>query len=825
MNASPTPLRIWVDGTEQQLRPAGRFTIGRTPDNDIAIVHPLVSRQHLAIEWRGVGWSAVDLGSTNGLYVDGVRTPGLNLQGNRRIRLGNSMTGPIIDIAVTRPSPPGAASSGRPSGPHRQVGWPQRGAMNQPRSGPMNRLPAPPGFSGAAAAPHLQALHQNMSAVYRVDPDGQITPQAGSARRESIDIGASARLSIGRTPDNNIVVSDVLASRHHAQLLSTPHGLVIEDLRSVNGTYVDGRRISRQTLAEGSVVTIGNSDFVVQGGTLVRGQSQAAVADGLHVQAVGLTIDGKQLLHEVEFAARPGSLTAVIGPSGAGKSTVSKIIAGAANPSTGSVTFEGRGVHAEYEALRTRIGMVPQDDVLHRRLTVRQALRYAAELRLPPDMSTADRDNVIGGVLAELQLTEHLDTRVDKLSGGQRKRASVAMELLTGPSLLILDEPTSGLDPALDRQVMTTLRRLADAGRVVIVVTHSLTYLSMCDQVLLLAPGGKTAYCGSPAAVGPAMGTEDWAEIFAYVVDQPDAAHHRYRARTHHPPAKPPNPRTGSSIRPPQTSFRRQTSTVSRRQVRLILADTGYLVFLGLLPVVLGLLSLVIPGTAGFDLNSSTSLGETVQILVVLVVGASFMGAALTVRDLVGERAIFVRERAVGLRPGAYLGAKLVVFFVVSIVQCAVMVAITYAGKGTPGPGLFTSGAVELFVAVAFLGCVSTVIGLAISAAVRSSEQTMPPLVVVVMVQLVFCGGLFPLAGRAGLDQLSWIFPARWGYAAAANAVDLRTVSPSSPSTQKETIWDQTVADAALAYGAMTVIAAILVWFTYRRLALKKKSF
>lgn len=820
MNASPTPLRLWVDGTEQRLRQAGRFTIGRTPDNDIPIVHPMVSRHHLAIEWSGDAWRIVDVGSTNGFYADGKRLTGMMLSGNHRIRLGDNAVGPLVDIAVMQPATGGHAAPAQ----YRSAPIPHRGAQPPPRAHPAPMRPAPPGFSGASAAPHLQALHQNVSAVYQISPDGQISPQGGSGQREAIDIGASALMSIGRTPDNDIVVSDVLASRRHAQLTASPQGLVIEDLRSVNGTYVDGRRISRQLLTEGSVVTIGNSDFVVQGGTLVRGQSQAAVADGLHVQAIGLNIDGKQLLHEVEFAAGPGSLTAVIGPSGAGKSTVSKIVAGGANPSTGTVTFEGRSVHAEYEALRTRIGMVPQDDVLHRRLTLRQALRYAAELRLPPDMSKADRDNVIHGVLAELQLIEHLDTRVDKLSGGQRKRASVAMELLTGPSLLILDEPTSGLDPALDRQVMSTLRRLADAGRVVIVVTHSLTYLSMCDQVLLLAPGGKTAYCGSPGAVGPAMGTEDWAEIFAYVAEQPDAAHERYRARNRRPPARTPSRRAGSPIRPPQTSVARQTSTVSRRQVRLILADTGYLVFLALLPIVLGLLSLVIPGTAGFDVNSSTSLGETVQILVVLVIGASFMGAALTVRDLVGERAIFVRERAVGLRPGAYLLAKIVVFFVVSVLQCAVMVAITYAGKGIPGSGLFTAGAVELFVAIAFLGCVSTLIGLAISAAVRSSEQTMPPLVVVVMVQLVFCGGLFPLAGRVGLEQLSWIFPARWGYAAAANAVDLRAVSPSSPSTQKETIWDQTVANAALAYGAMTVIALILAWFTYRRLVLKKKS-
>src|SRR5262249_37808428 len=158
--------------------------------------------------------------------------------------------------------------------------------------------------------------------------------------------------------------------------------------------------------------------------------------------------------------------------------------------------------------------MVPQDNIVHRQLTVNRELGYAAELRLPPDTSKADRAAVVANVLEELDLTKQADTRVDKLSGGQQKRASVALELLTGPSLLILDEPTTGLDPALDSQVMMMLRQLADAGRTVLVVTHSVSYLDLCDQLLLLAPGGKTAFFGPPDEIGSVMGTTNWAHIF-----------------------------------------------------------------------------------------------------------------------------------------------------------------------------------------------------------------------------------------------------------------------------------------------------------------------
>lgn len=296
--------------------------------------------------------------------------------------------------------------------------------------------------------------------------------------------------------------------------------------------------MEQSSLREGDTVTIGNVDLVVQDGTLVKPTTATRVG-GLEVQSIDFVVEGgKKLLDDISFSAGPGSLTAVIGPSGAGKSTLARLIVGNTQPSAGKVSFEGHGVHAEYAVMRNRIGMVPQDDVVHPQLTVSQALHYAAELRLPPDTTKEDREQVVSRVLEELEMTKHAETRVDKLSGGQRKRASVAMELLTGPSLLILDEPTSGLDPALDRQVMSLMRQLADAGRVVVVVTHSLTYLSYCDQVLLLAPGGKTAYCGPPRSIGQEMGTTDWADIFANAAADPDGVHQAYLSR--HPAANKP---------------------------------------------------------------------------------------------------------------------------------------------------------------------------------------------------------------------------------------------------------------------------------------------
>ncbi|MGB9305675.1 MAG: ATP-binding cassette domain-containing protein, partial [Mycobacterium sp.] len=606
-------------------------------------------------------------------------------------------------------------------------------------------------------------------------------------------------IKIGRADDNDIVIPEVLASRHHATLVPTAGGTEIRDNRSINGTFVNGVRVESAVLHDGDVVTIGNNDLVFADGTLSRREETAAATGtgGLDVRAVAWTIEGnKRLLDDISLVARPGTLTAVIGPSGAGKSTFAKLVAGYTHPTSGTVVFEGHNIHAEYASLRSRIGMVPQDDVVHGQLTVKQALMYAAELRLPPDTNKADREQVVARVLEELEMTKHLETRVDKLSGGQRKRASVALELLTGPSLLILDEPTSGLDPALDRQVMTMLRQLADAGRVVLVVTHSLTYLDVCDQVLLLGPGGKTAFCGPPSQIGPAMGTTNWADIFSTVADDPDAAQARYLARTGGPPPVPPTEEPAELGDPSHTSLLRQFSTIGRRQVRLIISDRGYFIFLAILPFIMGALSMSVPGDVGFGKpnpmgNAPTEPG---QILVLLNVGAVFMGTALTIRDLIGERAIFLREQAVGLSTTAYLLAKVCIYTVFAIVQSGIVVAITIVGKGGPTQGAVALGSpeLELFADIAMTTVASAMLGLLLSSLAKSNEQIMPLLVVAVMSQLVFSGGMIPVTDRAGLDQMSWATPARWGFATSASTVDLLTLQGKVPATPHDSHWHHT---------------------------------
>jgi ABC-type multidrug transport system ATPase subunit len=836
---APPALTVRYDGSTRTFAAGNDVVIGRDLRADVRIAHPLISRAHLVLRFDQGRWVAIDNGSLNGMYVNGRRVPAVDIRDGQQINIGNP-DGPGLTFDVGRHqgsagTPPQTTSVALPSRPSTaRPTQPPPPAQPPSTSRPQPMYPSgqqPPYPSGPQAYPSAPAAHApSTSQPVRPAPAPQSMSSPGlesvtvlgptaAPRTSEGNLGTSmlkilrpgrpsdvptGSIKIGRATDNDIVIPDVLASRHHATLVPSPSGTEIRDNRSINGTFVNGARVDSAVLHDGDTVTIGNVDMVFRGGTLARRtETEAATrTGGLEVHGVTWTIEGnKTLLDNISMSARPGTLTAIIGPSGAGKSTFARLVAGYTHPTTGTVSFEGHDVHADYASLRSRIGMVPQDDVVHGQLTVRQALMYAAELRLPPDTTKADREQVVNEVLEELEMTNHLDTRVDKLSGGQRKRASVALELLTGPSLLILDEPTSGLDPALDRQVMTMLRQLADAGRVVLVVTHSLTYLDVCDQVLLLAPGGKTAFYGPPNQIGASMGTTNWADIFSSVAGDPDAAHKRFVAQHGPPPPQPPAQKPADLGSPTRTSVRKQFSTISRRQMRLIVSDRGYFIFLAVLPFIMGVLSLSVPGNVGFGvpvpaIQGGEAPNEPGQILVLLNVGAIFMGTALTIRALIGERAIFQREQAVGLSTTAYMFAKVFVFAGFALVQSAIVVAINILGKKW-GPGAVTSGAVignrtlELYVDVAACCVAAAMVGLALSALAKSNEQIMPLLVVAIMSQLVFQGGMIPVTGRVVLDQLSWFTPARWGFACTASTIDLIRLVPG-PLTPQDSHWKHT---------------------------------
>ncbi|AWT41367.1 MULTISPECIES: FHA domain-containing protein [Streptomyces] len=711
------------------MAPVRDYHVGRDPLSDIVLNDARVSWHHAVLHPEADHWTLHDEGSTNGTYADGRRVQDRFVGPGTVIRFGNPQDGPRAVLAGPLP-----------------VRGPER--------------------PSAVSMPGLTSTFRKPATERRLPP--------GTVR-------------IGRADDNDLVVDDLIVSRRHAELRPLPDGgHEIVDVGSHNGTFLNGRRVTRAPLAPGDIVGIGHSAF-----SLVDGRLQEYVDTGeisLDVQDLTVAVDRgrKVLLDHVSFPVGEKCLLAVVGPSGAGKSTLLGALTGQRPADHGTVLYDGRDLYRDYAELRQRIGLVPQDDILHVQLTVRSALAYAAELRFPEDTERAERRARVDEVMRELGLEERAGQRVHSLSGGQRKRVSVALELLTKPSLLFLDEPTSGLDPGMDRSVMQMLRGLADDGRTVIVVTHSVLSLDLCDRLLVLAPGGKVAYFGPPAAALPFFGFDAWPEAFeAFEADrQRDwAGDYRlapeYRRYVTDAVVQPRRPREGPVIITPPSpprSWAAQFSTLVRRYTAVLSVDRVFLVTMIGLPFIMGVLLRAV--TRG-ELTRQTEMNA----LLILTIGGVLIGTANAVRELVKERVIYRRERAVGLPRSAYLASKLLVLGTITVLQAVVLTLVGLLGVDLHAPGgrgVLLPPLAELVVVESLLAFAAMALGLLVSALVPKEEVTMPLLVLLTIAQVVFCGAVLKLNGVPGMEQVAWLSPSRWSLGAAAGTIEL-SPNPANP--------------------------------------------
>ena len=753
-------IRVRFRGSDRLLDNASGYRIGRDPESDIVVDDPRVSWNHAVLQHQDGGWVLEDPGSTNGTFVDGERVRRVAIAGECSVRLGHPADGPHLSCTAI------SASALRPGTVKVQVPAAPRAVEHAPPA------PAPPVPQQRAPAPAAAGPLQ----------------RDGSYRPPSAVLPMPARsLRIGRASDNDVVVSDLGVSRYHAELRRTSRGeYEIVDLDSHNGTFLNGQRIKIAPVTETDLIGVGPATFQRVGDQLQEFLDTGDVS----LSARELTFrlpGGKVLLDNVTFPLGERCLLGVIGPSGAGKSTLLGALTGIAPATDGQVLYDGRDLYKSYAELRHRIGLVPQENILHTQLTVRRALEFAAELRFPRDTSKQERKRRIDEVLGELALTAHANTRTSALSGGQQKRVNVALELLTKPSLLFLDEPTSGLDPGLDKSVMEQMAKLAHDGRTVIVVTHSVANLNLCDRLLVLVPGGKIAFFGPPADGLRHFGKSDWAEVFQMFEAQPGrdwAAEYRsspycdrYITAELNNAAVPSAATREIEAAPKTRNGFAHLRTMCRRYLAVIASDRLYLGVLAGLPVALGLLVRAIPsphGLVGPDNVDATSL------LLVLSVGAVLSGTANAIWEIVKERAIYSRERAAGLSAGAYLVSKLVILGLMSGFQAVILVAVGLTGRPLPSQGTILAHLplVELMLAMFVLGFGSMALGLLLSSLVDTSEKAMPLLVLVVMCQVVLTGGIFPVHSTVGLSEISWLSPSRWGYAATGATVDLNHVIP-----------------------------------------------
>ncbi|MFH8770022.1 MULTISPECIES: FHA domain-containing protein [unclassified Streptomyces] len=725
---APTSLELVLetDTGSTVMSPGHDYHVGRDPLSDIVFDDARVSWHHAVLSRGHDGWTLRDEQSTNGTFADGLRIREWDVRPGSVIRFGNPDDGP-------------------------------RAVPLGPRAPATDRLPG-------ISRPELTGTFHTPSSVRPLP---------------------AHTIRIGRSDGNDLVVDDLTVSRRHAELRALPDGgHEIVDLGSHNGTYLNGRPVTRAPVGPGDIIGVGHVAYCLVGDALQEYVDRGEIS--LDVQDLTVAVDhgSKVLLDHVSFPVGEKCLLAVVGPSGAGKSTLLHALTGQRPADHGTVLYDGRDLYHDYAELRGRVGLVPQDDILHPQLTVRAALSYAAELRFPEDTARTERLARVDEVIRELGLEQSAGQPVHSLSGGQRKRVSVALELLTKPSLLFLDEPTSGLDPGMDRSVMHMLRGLADDGRTVIVVTHSVLSLDVCDRLLVLAPGGRIAYYGMPDDALAFFGFEQWPEAFEafdrdhdrdWAGEYRDSPFHRHYVTeaTTQPrlpdsapvaPAPPPRPRSRGA----------QLGTLVRRYTAVLAADRTFLAVMIALPFVMGAMDRAL---AGGRLTPDTAMNA----LLILCVGGVLIGAANAVRELVKERVVYRRERAVGLPRSAYLMSKVVVLGTITVVQAVVLTLVALLGVdlGAPGGhGVLLPPLAEITLAVALLAFTAMMLGLLVSALVRKEEVTMPLLVLLAIVQVVFCGALLPLHGVPVLEQLSWLVPSRWALGAMAGTVDLARIVP-----------------------------------------------
>ena len=437
-------------------------------------------------------------------------------------------------------------------------------------------------------------------------------------------------ITIGRLPDNMVVLNHPQVSGQHARLEQVPEGYRIIDNASTNHVYVNAQQVTNQLLKPGDEIRIGPFKLIYTGTQLTQHDESTSIRiEALHLKRLGT----KQtiLINDISLVIPPRKFVAVVGGSGAGKSTLMDALNGLRPAQEGIVYYNGKDYYRHLAAFSSQLGYVPQDDIIHRDLTVERALYYAAKLRLPEDFNRAQIRERIDAVLEDVEMKHRRHMLVSKLSGGQRKRVSIALELLANPNVFFLDEPTSGLDPGLDRKMMLLLRRLADKGHTIVLVTHATNNINSCDYICFLAQGGHLAYFGPPNEAKTYFGKTDFAEIYSALEptdDNPNIPAEAERQFRDSPEFQkyvedPLEQGTGNLavterateiIMPKRGNPLRQFFLLSMRYLELLWNDKGNLAILLLQAPIIGLILLFLAGGGTFDHSSVVTCPPNPQI-------------------------------------------------------------------------------------------------------------------------------------------------------------------------------------------------------------------
>lgn len=646
----------------------------------------------------------------------------------------------------------------------------------------------------------------NNEAIGNIEPMSNY--EAGISYTRALDLGADT-INIGRDPSNNLVLKHPMVSRYHARIIAHQGQHTLYDLNSINGTYINGTRIGKSALLTvNSRVQICGYHFIFDGKRLLEYDENAGQLS-IQVSKLGRTLKlpaggSRKLLDDIDFNIQPREFVAILGGSGAGKSTLMGALTGMQPATSGEILVNGRNLYQEYGVFRSMIGYVPQEDIVHLDLTVREVLEYSARLRMPGDTSADEIGRIVDQTISDLELGSRRDVLVRDLSGGQRKRVSIGVELLTSPSMFFLDEPTSGLDPGLEKTMMEMLHRLAKQGRIIMLVTHATFNIKLCDKVVFLTEGGKLAFFGTPDEALSYFAAGDFADIYKKLNSDKSAEqwtreyressiYQRYhqddrgkdKNRLTAQPYQVDNlPVTGAT----SSSFQ-QWWILSSRYARLITRDRKNLMLLFLQPLIIAALIIMVflqsEGTFANSKFTHEDLKVTQQVIAagkiasvqeknaeeserratmsmcvaMMVFTAIWLGASNSAREIVKDLPVYRRERRVNLRVAPYLLSKVAILTVICGLQTIVFLILIKLGLDLPS---FWLNCAAFFL----ISLASVMMGLAVSASASNTDKAMSTIPVLLVPQIILSGALVPMSSVKPeiLQSVFYLAISKWGF-------------------------------------------------------------